>query len=62
MMTRGRGGVWLSPENDDVIYEQPLTLYPRNKRDNEIMEIKKLVKESTYMRTRILLTVAACLN
>ena len=24
MMTRGRGGVWLSPENDDVIYEQPL--------------------------------------
>ena len=25
MMTRGRGGVWLSPENDDVIYEQPLT-------------------------------------
>ena len=24
MMTRGRGGVWLPPENDDVIYEQPL--------------------------------------
>ena len=24
MMTRGRGGVWLSPENDDVVYEQPL--------------------------------------
>ena len=26
MMTRGRGGVWLPPENDDVIYEQPLTI------------------------------------
>ena len=25
MMTRGRGGVWLPPENDDVIYEQPLS-------------------------------------
>ena len=24
MMTRGRGGVWLSLEYDDVIYEQPL--------------------------------------
>ena len=24
MMTRGRGGGWLPPENDDVIYEQPL--------------------------------------
>ena len=23
-MTRGRGGVWLPPENDDVIYDQPL--------------------------------------
>ena len=32
---KGEGGVWLSPENDDVIYEQPLnittlTLFPFN--------------------------------
>ena len=26
MMTRGREGVWIPPENDDVIYEQPLSL------------------------------------
>ena len=25
MMTRGRGGVWIPPKNDDVIYEQPPT-------------------------------------
>ena len=24
MMTRGRGGVWIPPKSDDVIYEQPL--------------------------------------
>ena len=26
MMTRGREGVTIPPENDDVIYEQPLTM------------------------------------
>ena len=25
MMTRGRGGGWIPPKCDDVIYEQPLT-------------------------------------
>ena len=25
LMTRGRGVVWIPAENDDVIYEQPLT-------------------------------------
>ena len=24
MMARGRGGAWLPPKSDDVIYEQPL--------------------------------------
>ena len=24
MMTRGRGGVWIPPKSNDVIYEQPL--------------------------------------
>ena len=26
MMTRGRGGVWIPPKSDDVIYEQPLII------------------------------------
>ena len=40
MMTRGRGGVWLSPENDDVIYEQPL-----KRRRNSPLELDVLVDE-----------------
>ena len=34
MMTRGRGGVWLPPENDDVIYEQPLRFVEVNRISN----------------------------
>ena len=29
MMTRGRGGVWIPPKSDDVIYEQPLKTNPK---------------------------------
>ena len=36
MAERGRGGVWLPPENDDVIYEQPLTAHEREKDDKKI--------------------------
>ena len=25
-LTVGRGGVWIPPKSDDVIYEQPLTI------------------------------------
>ena len=34
------GGVWLSPENDDVIYEQPL-----KRRRNSPLELDVLVDE-----------------
>ena len=43
MMTRGRGGgVWLPPENDDVIYEQPLIHDALNAGLNLIMVEKEL--------------------
>ena len=44
MMTRGRGGVWLPPKNDDVIYEQPLRL-------KQLMEMTELVEllESLFL-------------
>ena len=34
MMTRGRGGVWIPPKSDDVIYEQPLTVFDVDGEDN----------------------------
>ena len=43
MMTRGRGGGWISPKSDDVIYEQPLT----NSRNNKL----KIKKVKTHLVT-----------
>ena len=39
MMTRGRGGVWIPPKSDDVIYEQPLRVIQHLYKDLDQREL-----------------------
>ena len=51
MMTRGRGGVWIPPKSDDVIYEQPLIAHLHKVEERRL---KVEVAEVDHQLTRVL--------